>query len=152
MRCPISSPIGQPPPPLCPPLGLLPVPHRARVRGVSSAHHEEVGGLLAIPAAVVGSLRTRDPTAMHASAIPMRDYSDNNKMWTEVVKIFRSKMFDRDLQIKGPMSTTGPLANMSRFFAETRSLPEEGPSPVCGGGPLCTRRLRSRRRAPSGGI
>ena len=31
-------------------------------------------------------------------------------------------MFDRDLQIKGPMSTTGPLANMSRFFKETRAL------------------------------
>ena len=31
-------------------------------------------------------------------------------------------MFDRDLQIKGPMPTTSPLANMSRFFAETRAL------------------------------
>ena len=40
----------------------------------------------------------------------MRDYNDSNKIWTEVVKILRSKMFDRDLQIKGPMSTTSPLA------------------------------------------
>jgi hypothetical protein len=45
----------------------------------------------------------------------MRDYNDNNKTWTEVVKILRSKMFDRDLQIKGPMSTTCPLANMCRL-------------------------------------
>ena len=52
----------------------------------------------------------------------MRDYIDNNKIWTEVVKILRSKMFDRDLQIKGPMCTTGPLANMYRFFAKTRAL------------------------------
>ena len=42
---PISSPIGWPPPPLRPPLGLLPAPHRARVKGFSSTHHEEVGGL-----------------------------------------------------------------------------------------------------------
>ena len=42
---PISSPIWPPPPPLRPPLGLLPAPHRARVKGVSSTHHEEVGGL-----------------------------------------------------------------------------------------------------------
>jgi hypothetical protein len=27
-----------------------------------------------------------------------------------------SKIFDRDLQIKGPVSTTSPLANMSRFL------------------------------------
>ena len=33
-----------------------------------------------------------------------------------MVKILRSKLFDRDLQIKGPMSTTCPLANMSRFL------------------------------------
>jgi len=52
----------------------------------------------------------------------MRDYIDNNRIWTEVVKILRSKMFYRNLQIKGPMSTTGPLANMSPFFAETRAL------------------------------
>ena len=52
----------------------------------------------------------------------MRDYSDNNKIWTKVVKNLRSKMCDRDLQIKGPMSTKGPLANMSRFVAETRAL------------------------------
>ena len=42
---PISSPIGRPQPPLRPPLGLLPEPHRARVKGVTSTHHEEVGGL-----------------------------------------------------------------------------------------------------------
>ncbi len=42
-RGPICPPIAPPPPP-CPPLGLLPEPHRARVTGVSSAHHEEVGG------------------------------------------------------------------------------------------------------------
>jgi hypothetical protein len=33
---------------------LLHVPHRARVKGVSTAHNEEVGGLSALPAAVVG--------------------------------------------------------------------------------------------------
>jgi len=48
--------------------------------------------------------------------IPMRDNGDSNKVWTELVKIMRSKIFDRDLQIKGPMSTTSPLANMSRFL------------------------------------
>ena len=39
------------------------------------------------------------PTLM--DNIPMRDYSDGNKVWTTLVKILRSKMFDRDLQIKG---------------------------------------------------
>ena len=54
------------------------------------------------------------PTLM--DHIPMSDYSDSNKVWIEFIKILRSKMFDRDLQIKGPISTTGPLANMSRFL------------------------------------
>ena len=40
---PISSPIWQPLPPVRPPLGLMLVPRRARVTGVFSAHHEEVG-------------------------------------------------------------------------------------------------------------
>jgi len=53
------------------------------------------------------------PTLM--DNIPMRDYGDSNKVWTELVKILRSKIFDRDVQIQGPISTTGPLANMSRF-------------------------------------
>ena len=65
---PISSPIWQPPPPPRPPLGLLPVPLRARVKGVSSAHHEEMGRLPAGHAAVVGSLRTHDPRALQAGA------------------------------------------------------------------------------------
>ena len=42
----ISSPIWQPSPPLRLPLGLLPEPHRDRVKGVISTHYEEVGGLL----------------------------------------------------------------------------------------------------------
>jgi hypothetical protein len=50
----ISPPIAPPPPP-CPPLGLLPEPLRARVTGVSSAHHEEVGGHLASPSSSPGS-------------------------------------------------------------------------------------------------
>jgi len=40
---------------LRPPLGLLPKPRRARVAGVSSAHHEEVGGHLASSASSPGS-------------------------------------------------------------------------------------------------
>jgi uncharacterized protein YajQ (UPF0234 family) len=48
--------------------------------------------------------------------ISMRDYSDSNKAWTELVNILRSKIFDRDLQIKGPMSTTSPLANIFPFM------------------------------------
>ncbi len=43
----ISPPIASPPPP-CPPIGLLPAPHRARVKEVFSAHHEQVGGASAI--------------------------------------------------------------------------------------------------------
>ena len=39
------------------------------------------------------------PTLM--DNIPMRDYSYSNIVWTELVKILRSKMFNRDLQIKG---------------------------------------------------
>ncbi len=35
-----------------PPLGLLHEPRRARVTGVSSAHHEEVGGIWHLPRAV----------------------------------------------------------------------------------------------------
>jgi len=54
------------------------------------------------------------PTLMEY--IPTRDYDDSNKVWTRLVKILRSQIFDRDLQIKGPMFTTGPLANMSRFL------------------------------------
>ena len=38
-------------PPL-PPLGLLPEPRRARVKGVSSAQNEEVGGIWHLPRAV----------------------------------------------------------------------------------------------------
>jgi hypothetical protein len=48
--------------------------------------------------------------------IPMRDYIYSNKVSTELVKILRSKICDRDLQIKEPVSTTCPLANMSRFL------------------------------------
>jgi len=51
----------------------------------------------------------------HMDNIPMRDYGDSNKVWKELVKILRSKIFYLDLQIKGPMSTTSPLANMSRI-------------------------------------
>jgi hypothetical protein len=29
--------------------------------------------------------------------VPMREYSDNNKIWAESVKILRSRAFDRDL-------------------------------------------------------
>jgi hypothetical protein len=54
---------------------------------------------------------------------PTRDYGDSNKIWTELVKILRSKMFDRVLQIKGPMSTTSPLANMSRFLQKSSVVP-----------------------------
>ena len=54
------------------------------------------------------------PTLM--DNIPMRDYSDSKKVWKEEVKILRSKIFDRDLEIKGPISTTDPLDNMSRFL------------------------------------
>ena len=61
------------------------------------------------------------PTLMNN--IPMRDYSEINRIWREVVNILRSKMFDRDLQIKGPMSTTGPLANMSRFCRNSSTVP-----------------------------
>ena len=35
-------------PPQQPPLGLLPAPRRARVKGVSGAHHGEVWGLLVV--------------------------------------------------------------------------------------------------------
>ena len=54
------------------------------------------------------------PTLM--DNIPMRDYSDSNTIWTEFVKILRSKIFDRDLQIKRPMLTTVPLADMFRLL------------------------------------
>jgi hypothetical protein len=54
--------------------------------------------------------------------ISTRDNGDSNKVWTELVKILRSKIFDRHLQIKGPMSTTCPLAYLSRVLAETRAL------------------------------
>jgi hypothetical protein len=44
------------------------------------------------------------PTLM--DNIPMKDYNGSNKDWTEFIKILRSKMFDRDLHIKGSMSIT----------------------------------------------
>jgi hypothetical protein len=59
------------------------------------------------------------PTLM--DNIPIRDYGDSNKVWTELVNILRSRICDRYLHIKGPMSTIGPLANMCRFSAETRA-------------------------------
>ena len=52
----------------------------------------------------------------------MRNYSDRNKVWKEMVKILQSKMFDRDLQMKGPMSIIVPLANMSRFFCSGENV------------------------------
>ncbi len=58
------------------------------------------------------------PTLM--DNILMRYYSDNNQIRTEMVKILRSKMFYRDLQIKGPMTTTSPL--YVSVFIETRAL------------------------------
>jgi hypothetical protein len=54
------------------------------------------------------------PTLM--DNIPLRVCSDSNNIWTELVKIFRPKMFDRDLQIKGFVSIIGLMANMSRFL------------------------------------
>ena len=48
----------------------------------------------------------------------MRVYGDSNKVCAEFLKIFRYKIFDRNLQIKGPRSTTDPLAIMSRFLQE----------------------------------
>ena len=55
----------------------------------------------------------------------MRDYGDSNNIWTEGAKILRSKVFDRDLQIKGPVSFTGPLANMSRFLHKLEHSSDE---------------------------
>ena len=46
--------------------------------------------------------------------ILMRDHGDSNNIWVELVKSLRSKIFDRDLRIKGPMSITCPLANVSQ--------------------------------------
>ncbi len=52
----ISPPFALPPP-QCPPLGLLPDPHHARITGVSIADHEEVGGHLASSASIPGPTR-----------------------------------------------------------------------------------------------
>jgi hypothetical protein len=60
------------------------------------------------------------PTLM--GNIHMIDYSDSNKVWSDMVKILRSITFDRDLQIKWPVSTTCPLANMPRFFCINSSI------------------------------
>ena len=46
----------------------------------------------------------------------MRDHGDSNNFWAEFIKILGSKIFDRDFQIKGPVSTAGPLADTSRFL------------------------------------
>jgi len=35
----------------------------------------------------------------------MRDYGVKNTVWTELVKILRSKIFDRDLKMNRPVST-----------------------------------------------
>jgi hypothetical protein len=64
----ISPPIAPPPPP-CPPLGLLPEPHRASVTGVSSAHHEKVGGASSIFREQSWFHRTRTSWPMPESAI-----------------------------------------------------------------------------------
>ena len=73
---PISFSMWQPQLPLRPPLGLLPVPHRVRVKGVSSAHHEEVGGL---PAASHDNQRSPpDPRYVTLGlAAGRRNVSDN---------------------------------------------------------------------------
>ena len=63
------------------------------------------------------------PTLM--DNIPMRDYGDSNNIWTKLVKILRSKIFDRNLQIKGPVSTTSPLANMSQFLQKLENCSGE---------------------------
>jgi hypothetical protein len=49
------SPLIAPPPPSCPPLGLVSEPRRARVKGASSAHHEEVKGHMASSPSSPGS-------------------------------------------------------------------------------------------------
>ena len=54
------------------------------------------------------------PTLM--DNIPMRDYNDINKVWTELVKTLRSKIFDRDLHTKGAVFTPGLLATISCFL------------------------------------
>jgi len=46
----------------------------------------------------------------------MRDNGDSNNIWKELVKVLQSTIVDCDLQIKGPVSAIGPLANMSRFL------------------------------------
>jgi hypothetical protein len=48
--------------------------------------------------------------------VPMRDFSDSNKIWIESAKLLRSKVFDRDLLIKESVVNTGPMANMARFL------------------------------------
>ena len=48
--------------------------------------------------------------------VPMRDFNDNNKIWLESTKLLRSKVFERNLQIKESVINTGQLANMSRFL------------------------------------
>jgi len=63
------------------------------------------------------------PTLM--DNISMRDYDDSNNIWKELVKFSRSKTFDRNLQIKGPVSSTCPLANMSRFLQKLEHYSDE---------------------------
>ncbi len=41
--------------------------------------------------------------------VPMRDYNDSNIFWEESVKLLRSKVFDRDLQIKKSVVDSGPF-------------------------------------------
>jgi len=57
---------------LRPPLGLLPEPRRARVTGVSSAHHEEVGGASSIFREQSRFLRTKTSRPMPIGATEVK--------------------------------------------------------------------------------
>ena len=48
----------------------------------------------------------------------MRDHGDGNNIWAVLVKILRSKICNRELEIEGLVSISCPLANMPRFLQE----------------------------------
>ena len=55
------------------------------------------------------------PTLM--DNVPIRDHEDNNGIWTEAIRIFRSRILDRDLQVyESGSGRTNVSPNMSRFL------------------------------------
>jgi hypothetical protein len=69
------------------------------------------------------------PTLM--DNIPMRDNYEINKIWAESARNIRSRIFECELQFRGPGSNASPLTNMSRFLQKLEHRSVENAEALC---------------------